>query len=151
MDADLTLQDLSDVLESAGFDRNQRAFILWEGLTHYLGEVAVDSTLRTLARTATPGSRLLLTYFHGGLIDGTVEFDAHDSPVSRSGATASRGSGGWTRRACGCLAGRGMELLEDLGADEYGGRYWGGRGRRMRGFALYRVALAQVKNPQPEE
>jgi len=42
-------------------------------------------------------------------------------------------------------------FLLQQGADEYGGRYWGGRGRRMRGFALYRVALAQVKNPQPEE
>jgi hypothetical protein len=41
------------------------------------------------------------------------------------------------------LAARGHRLLEDTGANEFRARYWGARGRRMRGFAFYRVALAE--------
>ena len=43
------------------------------------------------------------------------------------------------------LAERGLDHLEDVGADEYRTRYWGERGRRMRGFGFYRAALAEVR------
>jgi len=44
----------------------------------------------------------------------------------------------------GYLAEHGFTLHEDIGADEYRERYWGERGRRMRGFSFYRVALAEM-------
>jgi hypothetical protein len=59
-----------------------------------------------------------------------------------SGIARTRLIDDWLREA---LRGeRGLALLADAGADEYRARYWGERGRRMRGFAFYRVALAEV-------
>ena len=38
----------------------------------------------------------------------------------------------------------GLELVEDLGADDYRSRYWGGACSRWRGYRFYRAALAIV-------
>ncbi|MDP8222082.1 MAG: SAM-dependent methyltransferase [Candidatus Lernaella stagnicola] len=143
--ADLTKQDLPDVLKNTGLDRNQRTFVLWEGVTHYLGEAAVDATLRALAQAMAPGSRLLFTYLHGGLLDGTVEFDgarASKEQVAGDGEPWIWGMN--PEKMPSFLAERGYQLLEDTGATEYRTRYWGERGRRMPGFAFYRVALAEL-------
>jgi len=141
---DLRERDLHEVLETEKLDRDRHAFVLWEGVTHYLGETAVDATLRALAVVLAPGSRLLFTYLHGGLLDGSVEFDgAHVSKERVSGDGEPWIWGMDPARMPEYLAERGFRLLEDDGATEYRARYWGDRGRAMRGFAFYRVALAQ--------
>jgi len=144
--ADLTGRDLRDVWKEAGLGSDERTFILWEGVTHYLGEAAVDAVLRALSEMAAPGSRLLFTYLHGGLLDGSVTFEMAHIPMKR---VASEGEpwiwGMRPDRLPDYLARRGFGLLSDVGADEYRVRYWGERGRRMRGFAFYRVALTVVR------
>ena len=50
-------------MPTAGYRESARAFIVWEGVTNYLTEAAVDTTLRWCARAA-PGSLLLFTYVH---------------------------------------------------------------------------------------
>lgn len=143
--ADFTQQDLGDVLREAYFDSTRRAFVLWEGVTHYLGEVAVDKSLRAIAKVSAPGSRLVFTYLHGGLLDGTVEFDG--ARASRE-QVAGHGEpwiwGMHPEEMPAYLSERSFKLLEDADANDYRTRYWGERGRRMRGFAFYRVALAEV-------
>jgi O-methyltransferase involved in polyketide biosynthesis len=47
----------------AGYRESARTLFLWEGVTNYLDEAAVDATLRWCAR-ASPGSLLLFTYVH---------------------------------------------------------------------------------------
>jgi O-methyltransferase involved in polyketide biosynthesis len=122
----------------------ERVFVLWEGVTHYLGEAAVDQTLRTLAAELAPGSRVLFTYLHGGLLDGTASFDgARNSMDQVAGDGEPWIWGIHPERLPAFLAARGWRCLENLGANEYRERYWGEQGRRMRGFAFYRVALAE--------
>lgn len=143
--ADLTQQGLHEVLETAGLAWEQSTFILWEGVTHYLGEAAVDATLRVLSTMLVPGSHLLFTYLHGGLLDGTADFDG--SNVSRERVAGDGEPWIWGKDPAllpDFLADRGYRLLEDFGANEYRIRYWGDRGRRMHGFAFYRVALAEI-------
>lgn len=59
---DFERDDLERSLVDAGFDRSAPASFLWEGVTMYLTEPAVRSTLAALARLAAPGSTLAVTY-----------------------------------------------------------------------------------------
>jgi O-methyltransferase involved in polyketide biosynthesis len=118
--------------------------VIWEGVAHYLGEAVVDGTLRALAELLSPGSLLAFTYIHSGLLDGTLHFPWAEWAMKG----VAREDEPWIwgmepARMPGYLSERGFELVEDLGADDYRARYWGARGRRMRGFGFYRAALAK--------
>lgn len=144
--ADLTRQNLRDVLEVTHLNLTLRTFVLWEGVTHYLGEKAVDDTLRVLSTTMASGSRLLFTYLHGGLLDGTTQFDC--ARVSMEQVAGDGEPWIWGMKPAlmpEFLNERGFDLLEDTSATEYRTRYWGNRGRKMRGFDFYRVALALLR------
>lgn len=52
---------LGDVLADAGYDPSQRAFFIWEGVTMYLPEAAVEETLRWVAAQA-PGSTIIFDF-----------------------------------------------------------------------------------------
>lgn len=60
---DFKQRGLESAMAAAGYSESARTFLLWEGVTNYLTEAAVDTTLRWCAR-ASPGSRLLFTYVH---------------------------------------------------------------------------------------
>ena len=60
---DFTKQDLATVLDAAGYNRSRKAVFIWEGVSMYLPEAAVDSTLRFVATHAAPGSRIVFDYF----------------------------------------------------------------------------------------
>ena len=62
-----------DALVESGFDVSQPAFILWEGVTMYLGEEAVNETLGHFANLAH-GSLLAFDYFSGELIHAQPPF-----------------------------------------------------------------------------
>jgi methyltransferase (TIGR00027 family) len=52
---------LGDVLKAAGYDSGQRTFFIWEGVTMYLPEAAVEETLRWVAAQA-PGSTIIFDF-----------------------------------------------------------------------------------------
>ncbi len=56
--ADLSVEDLGEVLQAAGFDPSRPAFFAWEGVTMYLSESAVLGALRTMRALMAPGSTL---------------------------------------------------------------------------------------------
>ena len=60
--ADFETEDWLARLVEAGFDPNQPAVFLWEGVIMYLDRQAVESTLRKIATTAK-GSVLVFDYF----------------------------------------------------------------------------------------
>ena len=51
--------DLERVLLASGFDPSQRTVCLWEGVTMYLNDDAIDATLASLRRLLSPGPSLL--------------------------------------------------------------------------------------------
>jgi len=57
------MDDLPDVLEEAGLDRAQSVFTIWEGVTMYLTEAAIDASLRAIRAWSPAGSKLAMTYF----------------------------------------------------------------------------------------
>src|SRR5439155_20263702 len=72
---DFTRQRLADVMQASGLHADERTFFIWEGVTNCLTEEAVDSTLRYVSGVAARGSRIVFTYVHRGLLDGSVRFE----------------------------------------------------------------------------
>lgn len=75
MPLDFERDDLFGTLASHGYRTDARTFFIWEGVTQYLTENAVRSTLAAL-QAATTGSRLAFTYVRDDFIDGTDMYGA---------------------------------------------------------------------------
>jgi methyltransferase (TIGR00027 family) len=63
------LAELPGALAGAGLDAAQPTFTIWEGVTMYLTEPAIDASLRAIRAWSAPGSRLAMTYFAKSRID----------------------------------------------------------------------------------
>jgi methyltransferase (TIGR00027 family) len=59
---DFTKDNLLAELSKADYSRTDRSFYIWEGVTMYLPEAAVTSTLHFLRDQAAPGSRVVFDY-----------------------------------------------------------------------------------------
>jgi len=145
VEADFNRQTLDAVLEPSGFDRRAQSFFVWEGVTNYLTEEAVDRTLRYLATAGRPGSRLLFTYIHRDVLQDRGAFTG----AGRSASVVENAGEPWTfgiapAELRGFLAERGLELIEDVGSLEYRARYMPPSGPHMKGYEFYRAAVASL-------
>ncbi len=141
---DFNQRDLPLAMTSAGYRESARTFFLWEGVTNYLTEAAVDATLRWCAR-ASPGSQLLFTYVHRDVLTKPGAFIGTEKLFASLDEFGEK----WTfgiepSELRQFLADRGLALEADLGASEYRERYFGQAARAMRGYEFYRIALARV-------
>lgn len=141
---DFRAGDLKQKIAAAGFSKAARTFILWEGVTPYLTEPAVDETLRWCAQAAA-GSQLLFTYLDRAVLDDPAAFEGTDRLFSTLKAADEE----WTfglrpTELTGYLQQRGLELQQDIGSADYRARYLPEPGRVTRGYEFYRLAIAQV-------
>jgi methyltransferase (TIGR00027 family) len=70
---------LGDVLAAAGYDSSQRTFFVWEGVTMYLPEAAVEATLRWVAAQA-PGSTIVFDFVGAMVIKFMTTVDLNVLP-----------------------------------------------------------------------
>lgn len=129
--ADFEKDDWLACLVAAGFDPDEPALFLWEGVTMYLDREAIEGTLRKIASTAR-GSVVAFDYFttepleSGALIwrysraaakaaDETLTFGIDSTPPSRE-------------RLAELLRSCGLSLTDQrtLGDDSQNRRAWGG-------------------------
>jgi methyltransferase (TIGR00027 family) len=140
---------LSEELLRGGFESSRRAVFLWEGVTNYLTAEAVDAVLRYVA-SCRPGSQIIFTYVHSGILDGSVRFDGGDRLLRDVARLGERWTFGLSPdQLAEFLRGRGLCLDCDLSAREYRGRYFGGVAKGMKGYEFYHVAVAHL--PTQEE
>jgi methyltransferase (TIGR00027 family) len=141
---DFDRQPLRDAMIEAGYDAARRTLVVWEGVTNYLTEAAVDATLGWCASSA-PGSQLVFTYVDRRVIEQPHSFEG----TSKLRATLEAAGERWTfgldpSRVADFLAKRNLVLDRDLGAAEYRALYFGRAARLMRGYEFYRIAVAHV-------
>jgi len=144
VDVDFETQPLGQNLHDAGLNAEERCFFIWEGVTNYLTEQAVDGTLCYTA--GVPGSRIVFTYVHRGVLDGSATFGGTRhvrSTLRRTGETWTFGL--YPEHLKAYLAEHGIDLMEDIGASEYRVRYLGASARRVKGYEFYRVAFARSR------
>jgi methyltransferase (TIGR00027 family) len=142
--SDFTQHDLHSNMAASGYRESARTFFLWEGVTNYLTEDAVDATLRWCARAA-PESILLFTYVHSDIITSPSAFLGTErlfASLEKAGERFTFGIDPSQLREF--LSRRGLSLESDVGATEFRARYFGEAARKMRGHEFYRVALARV-------
>jgi methyltransferase (TIGR00027 family) len=149
---DFMRADFGPLLMAAGYDVSQRAFFIWEGVTNYLDDDAVDGTLRWIAEHSAPDSRLSFTYVDRGLLDGSKSFPGSEqwvASVRKAGEPFTFGLEPATLAPY--LAERGMQLLSDVSTADALTYY----GRRASGElpppGFYRVALAEVAGRRVKE
>ncbi|WUD78165.1 class I SAM-dependent methyltransferase [Streptomyces sp. NBC_00510] len=142
---DLMHQDLGDALREAGLG-DDRAVVVWEGVTNYLDAPSVHATLTALSTTLAPGSRIVLTYMDRRALDGTGDFDgvtAWADTVRTAGEPFTFGF--LPDELPAYLTERGLELTLDRSAREAAGRYLEPLGRHEPAAPFYRIAQAEVK------
>jgi methyltransferase (TIGR00027 family) len=107
------MEDLPDELASAGLDTKAPVFTIWEGVTMYLTEPAIDASLRAIRAWSGADSRLAMTYFAKSRI-------AQPSLITRAMKTVVSAFGepwkfGWIpEQLPAFLAERGFTLVKDI-------------------------------------
>ena len=145
VEIDFNRQALPDVLTGAGFQSSKRAMFLWEGVTNYLTTDAVDSVLRYVAGCG-PGSRIIFTYVHAGLLDGSVRFYGGERLLRDVARLGEPWTLGVFPEALAEFLGRcGLCLDCDLSAHEYRSKYFGVAADETTGYHFYHIAVAHVR------
>jgi methyltransferase (TIGR00027 family) len=145
---DFNRQSLEQVLRQAGFDPAERSIFLWEGVTNYLTADAVTAVLRFIASCAA-GTELIFTYVHRSALDHPASF----SDAEKLLRSLEKIGEPWTfgllpEEVSAFLQGTGLRLRQDVGSCDYRAQFMGPRGRHMKGYEFYRVAVADVPAPQ---
>jgi methyltransferase (TIGR00027 family) len=142
--SDFNQRHLDAAMAAAGYRESARTFILWEGVSNYLTEAAVDSILRWCSR-ASPGSRLLFTYVHRDVLERPSAFVGTDRLFASLDKVGEKLTFGIDPSELPTfLAERGLFLESDLGAADYRKLYFKDAADDMRGHEFYRVALARI-------
>lgn len=141
---DFNQRQLEQAMAVAGYRESVRTVFLWEGVTNYLSEAAVDATLRWCSRAASR-SQLIFTYVHRAALENPQAFFGTEKLFATLAAAGEK----WTfgidpSRLSEFLATRGLALERDLGAAEYRRLCFKDAARTMRGYEFYRIAMARV-------
>lgn len=130
---DFTKDDLKHRLLSAGFDPNRRTFFSWLGVTYYLSETEIESTLAALAALSSSGSRLVLDFADESL------FTSQTRRVRNMLAMAA--AGGEKMQSCfehkkleSLLKRHGFSILDWFSPQDIQKEYFNGRGRELTAF-----------------
>src|ERR1700691_907790 len=147
---DFNRQSLEEVLRQAGFDPAERSIFLWERVTNYLTAGAVTAALRFVASCAA-GTDLIFPYVHRT----ALELPASCPAAEKLLRSLEKMGEPWTfgllpEEVSAFLATSGLRLRQDVGSSDYRAQIMGQRGRHLRGYAFYRVAVADVPAPHQQ-
>jgi methyltransferase (TIGR00027 family) len=73
---DFAAEELGPVLRKAGYQSDRKTVFIWEGVTYYLTESAVEATLRFVAGSSSPGSTIVFDYESDRAVRGDHDDEA---------------------------------------------------------------------------
>jgi methyltransferase (TIGR00027 family) len=141
---DFESQSLPDGLDSSGFDWTQPTLFSWLGVTMYLTDEAVASTLRTVS-TCVSGSQVVFEYsVPKSLLDDLGrEFREHFVPVAKDIGEALHSR--WSPSDIELFVSEcGLETVDHPSRDDLVERYFAGRDDGLRPWSCSRLLTAQV-------
>jgi len=133
-------------LKKAGFDLRSKTLFIWEGVTQYISEGAVDGVLNYVAQAAS-GSKIVLTYIIKSFIDGK---DIPDRLKVLHKYMRKKNNPLWIvglepDDLCNYLSHYSLSLIEDIGAEVVRERYIKSATLDLDVFDIERIALAECK------
>jgi methyltransferase (TIGR00027 family) len=141
---DFECSTLAEALGQAGFSRDEAAYFAWLGVTMYLEEEAIRSTLRFIASLA-PGSGVVFDYAVPPSLQSPTERRAMEYLAAR---VAKYGEPWKTyldpASLTGMLRSLGFSEVEDLGPEQLNARYLSGRKDGLRKSGVSRMVCARV-------
>ena len=107
------LDELPEALADAGHEPAEPTLTIWEGVTMYLTEPAIDASIRAISDYSSPGSQLAMTYFaRSRLKKPSIATRIVQAAVSRIGEPW---TWGWAPGELpGYLEDRGWNLVDDI-------------------------------------
>ena len=119
-----------------------RTTLIWEGVTNYLLQEAVDAVF-LLAGQFPEGSSVIFTYVDRKVLEDPASFFGAERLLKDLDAFEERWTFGFRpEKLANYLAPFGLELRKDIGAEQYRLQYLPERKKILKGYEFYRVALA---------
>lgn len=142
---DFEHDDLGVALAEAGFERDVRTLFIWEGVTQYISRDAIEDTLAWVASVAAPGSRLVFSYIRKDVISGDGASPAERKVMARAESGGAPWRTGLDPAGVPALMERhGLEVVEEVGGEEYRERYLAPARRGLATLRAERVVLAKL-------
>jgi O-methyltransferase involved in polyketide biosynthesis len=133
---------LEDLLRKEGVDISIQTTLIWEGVTNYLNQKAVDAVFM-LAGQFPEESSVIFTYVDRKALEDPASFFGAERLLKDLDAIEERWTFGFhPEKLAGYLRPLGLELKKDLGAAQYREEYLPERKDILKGYEFYRVALA---------
>ncbi len=136
------LRHLSTKLAGLGLDRQASTLTLWEGVTMYLSEAAIDASVRAVRELGGEGSLLAFNYIDRRALEmPALGLRAVTHLLKRAGEPYQFG---WAPSELDAwLNARGFSLLRDVCERELALQYWPDGGPRTSAQAGRRIAVAR--------
>ncbi len=138
--------DLKTALLEAGYDPLIPGFFSWLGVTYYLEQDEIQSTLETISRIAVPGSSLVFDYSSPGAFQpnsATRRDRATQSIARQAGETMKTSFDPLGLESL--LLQNGFETVQNLSPVEIEDRYFSGRKDRYHAFEYVHLIQSQRK------
>lgn len=137
---DFNKENLHELAARENLDFSIPTTIIWEGVTNYLDEQAINNTFAFAKRFAT-GSYIIFTYVHQEVLEAPQNFFGATKLLKDLDAIEERWTFGFDPEKLPVyLQQYNFVLLEDSGASYYRDKYLPDRPER--GYEFYRVAFA---------
>ncbi len=138
---DFNKHSLIELAKQNNFDFMKPTTIIWEGVTNYLEEKAINNTFSFIAKFPK-GSFVIFTYIHQQLLNNPSLYFGGENLLSSLENIEEHWTFGFLPDQLSLyLRQFSLALLEDLGANEYRNKYLPARNEK--GYEFYRVAMAK--------
>jgi len=140
---DFNKQALDDLARQHGLTFDSQTTIIWEGVTNYLTEEAIDKTLEFVSKFSK-GSFLIFTYIDKSVLDKPESFEGTEKLFKRLKESEEQWTFGFNpTELSNYLHDFNLTLLEDCGAADFRKKYMPERRNLLKGYEFYRVAFAK--------
>lgn len=141
---DFNKESLTDLATRNNLNPDIPTTFIWEGVTNYLQQDAIDNTLEFI-RKFTNKSYIIFTYINKRILDDPGSFPYTDKYHSILENNEEKWTFGFDpEKLPDYLNKFDLTLIEDIGAVEYRKQYMSERMNLLKGYEFYRVAIAEV-------
>lgn len=138
---DFNKETLTELAKQNNFDFTKLTAIIWEGVTNYLEEKAINNTFLFISKFPK-GSYIIFTYIHQQVLNNPSSYFGGQNLLSNLENIEEHWTFGFLPdQLPEYLKQFSLTLLEDLGANEYRNKYLPNRSEK--GYEFYRVAIAK--------